>query len=209
RPLVIQHREAFLRVLKIPGDEAAVLTGKTPNKHREDVWRGKCRLLFATPQVVKNDLIRGYVEMSEFSLIIFDECHRATKDYAYTYVAKKYMENSPWPIILGATASPGAERERVEEVCRALFIEQVEYRSEEDVDVIPYIKPVQVEWRFIDLPEEYKILGERLRSLLDERLSWLRRMGYLNKTLNHTTRKDLLEWGESLRGRIQQSNDKG
>ncbi|MEM2106676.1 MAG: helicase-related protein [Candidatus Bathyarchaeia archaeon] len=209
RPLVMQHRDAFLRVLKIPGDEAAVLTGKTPNKLREVVWRGKCKLLFATPQVVKNDLIRGYVDMSEFNLIIFDECHRATKDYAYTYVAKKYMENSPWPIILGATASPGADRERVEEVCRALFIEQIEYRSEEDVDVIPYIKPVQVEWRFIDLPEEYKILGGRLRGLLDERLSWLRRMGYLNKTLNHTTRRDLLELGESLRGKIQKSNDKG
>jgi len=209
RPLVMQHRDAFLRVLKIPGGEAAVLTGKTPKRNREAIWRGNCRLLFATPQVVKNDLIRGYVEMSEFNLIIFDECHRATKDYAYTYVAKKYIENSAWPIILGATASPGAERERVEEVCRALFIEQIEYRSEEDVDVIPYIKPVQVEWRFIDLPEEYKILGEKLRSLLDERLSWLRRMGYLNKTLNHITRRDLLELGESLRGKIQQSNDKG
>ncbi|MGQ9543735.1 MAG: helicase-related protein [Candidatus Bathyarchaeia archaeon] len=209
RPLVMQHRESFMRILKIPEDEAVMLTGKTPNRYRENVWRGRSRLLFATPQVVKNDLIRGYVDMKEFSLLVFDECHRATKDYAYTYVAKKYMKSSPWPIILGATASPGAERERVEEVCRALFIEQIEYRSEEDVDVIPYIKPVQVEWRFIDLPEEYKSLGQMLRSLLDERLSWLRRMGYLNKTVNHTTRRDLLELGEVLRSKIQHSNDKG
>jgi len=207
RPLVLQHRESFLEILKIPEDEAIVLTGKTPNKHREAVWKGKGRLIFATPQVVKNDLMRNYVDMREFSLLVFDECHRARRDYAYTYVAKKYMERSPWPIILGTTASPGADRERVEEVCRALFIEQIEYRSEEDVDVIPYINPVQVEWRYVDLPQEYRRLIRKLRELLDERLSWLRRMGYLQKSIDYTTRRDLLEIGESLRSRVQLSSD--
>ena len=207
RPLVLQHRESFLEILKIPEDEAIVLTGKTTNTSREAVWRGKVKLVFATPQVVRNDLMHEYVDLREFSLLVFDECHRATRDYAYTYVAKKYMERSPWPIILGTTASPGADRERVEEVCRSLFIEQIEYRSEEDADVMPYINPVQVEWRYVDLPEEYRVLAEGLRGLLRDRLSWLRRMSHLNKNIDYATRKDLLEIGEALRSKIQRSTN--
>jgi Fanconi anemia group M protein len=146
--------------------------------------------------------------LRQFSLLVFDECHRATKDYAYTYVAKKYMERAPWPIILGTTASPGAERKRVEEICRALFIEQIEYRSEEDVDVVPYINPVQTEWKFVELPEEYLKIKYELRELINERLSWLRRLGYLQKNIEYTTRRDLLELGESLRSNISHSSEK-
>lgn len=203
RPLVLQHRESFLEILKIPEDEAVALTGKTSNMEREVIWKGKSRIIFATPQVVRNDLMRNYIDVKDFSLMVFDECHRATKDYAYTYVAKKYMERSPWPIILGTTASPGADKERVEEVCRALFVEQIEHRSEEDIDIIPYINPVQVEWRYVDLPQEYRVLRQNIRQLLDERLSWLRRMGHLQKSIDHATRRDLLEIGHSLRDKIE------
>jgi Fanconi anemia group M protein len=193
--------------LKVPDDEAIVLTGKIANRNRETIWKGKNRLFFATPQVVKNDLIREYIDLRQFSLLVFDECHRATKDYAYTYVAKKYMERAPWPIILGTTASPGAERKRVEEICRALFIEQIEYRSEEDVDVVPYINPVQTEWKYVELPEEYLKIKHNLRELINERLSWLRRLGYLQKNIDYTTRRDLLEIGESLRNKISRSSE--
>ncbi|WP_455281414.1 helicase-related protein [[Eubacterium] cellulosolvens] len=208
RPLVLQHHQSFLEILKIPDDEAIVLTGKITNRNREEIWRGNNHLFFATPQVVKNDLIREYIDLRQFSLLVFDECHRATKDYAYTYVAKKYMERAPWPIILGTTASPGAERKRVEEICRALFIEQIEYRSEEDVDVVPYINPVQTEWKFVELPEEYLKIKYELRELINERLSWLRRLGYLQKNIEYTTRRDLLELGESLRSNISHSSEK-
>lgn len=207
RPLVLQHHQSFLEILKIPNDEAIVLTGKIANRNREAIWRGKNRLFFATPQVVKNDLIRKYIDLRQFSLLVFDECHRATRDYAYTYVAKKYMERAPWPIILGTTASPGAERKRGEEVCRALFIEQIEYRTEEDVDVVPYINPVQTEWKFVELPEEYLKIKYDLRELINERLSWLRRLGYLQKNIDYTTRRDLLEVGEFLRSKISRSSE--
>ena len=54
------------------------------------------------------------------------------------------------------TASPGAERKRVQEVCDNLFIEHVEYRSEDAPDVKPYVNPIDVKWEKFDLPEEYR-----------------------------------------------------
>src|SRR4030042_4228025 len=35
RPLVLQHHQSFLEILKIPDDEAIVLTGKIANRNRE------------------------------------------------------------------------------------------------------------------------------------------------------------------------------
>jgi len=53
------------------------------------------------------------------------------------------------------TASPGADKKKIGVICEALSIEQIEYRSEEDVDVGPYINPVEVKWKYVVLPNEY------------------------------------------------------
>ena len=37
----------------------ALLTGKTPPDYRTSVWAGSSRLVFATPEVVRNDLREG------------------------------------------------------------------------------------------------------------------------------------------------------
>lgn len=78
--------------------------------------------------------------LTEFSLLVFDEAHRVVKDYACASIARYYVQQSSHPVILGMTASPGSEKTRIEEVCNNLYIEQIEYRNEEDADVKPYIK---------------------------------------------------------------------
>jgi len=51
-------------------------------------------------------------DLRDVSLVVFDEAHRATGDYAYVYIAKKYKEQSADPLVLGITASPGARPRR-------------------------------------------------------------------------------------------------
>ena len=156
RPLVSQHMKSFSSVLKILEEQIAAVTGKTPPEARSAVWNKKdIRLLFATPEVVKNDLDEDRLHLSDFSLLVFDEAHRAVKDYAYTSIAKEYISQSSNPVILAMTASPGAERRRMQEVCDNLFIEHIEYRSEEDPDVKQYVNPIDVKWEWFNLPEDY------------------------------------------------------
>jgi Fanconi anemia group M protein len=206
RPLVLQHKETYMKILKLKDDDAVTLTGKTPAEYRKQVWDGKARIIFATPQVVKNDLAENtQFTLKDFSLLVFDECHRARKEYAYTDVARKYVEQSAWPMILGMTASPGADKKKIEEICQALFIEQMEYRSEEDSDVAPYVNPVEVEWRHVDLPEQYRELSGLIRSMLNSRLSWLNRIGIIHGKPEYVGRRDLLEAGEELRYRLEET----
>ena len=88
RPLISQHMKSFSSILKILDEQIAGVTGKTPPEARRAVWDKKdSRLIFATPQVVKNNLEEGRLHLRDFHLLVFDEAHRAVKDYAYTSIS--------------------------------------------------------------------------------------------------------------------------
>jgi ERCC4-related helicase len=199
RPLCVQHMSSFRKVMRLPDEDFVILTGKTPADFREVTWNGKSRLVFATPEVVRNDLLAKRVDLSGFGLLVFDECHRSVKEYAYTEIASQYAEVSGYPLILGMTASPGSDVEKVKMVCESLSIEHVEYRTDEDPDVRPYIHPITVEWKTVDLPPAYQPIIRLLKGMLDERVRWLRARGYLKGTFVNVTRTQLIELGVELR----------
>ncbi len=205
RPLCVQHMGVFQRVIRLPQEDFALLTGRIPSGYREAVWRGSSRIVFATPQVVRNDLLMRGLRLNEFGLLVFDECHRAVKEYAYTEVAQQYVRHSDYPLILGLTASPGSDIERVRMVCDSLFIEHVEYRCDEDPDVKPYIQPIIVEWRRVNLPLQYEPLRSILRGMLNERVRWLQSRGYLKDVFKDVTRRRLIELGAELRYNVEMS----
>jgi ERCC4-related helicase len=204
RPLVSQHMKSFSSVMKISEENIASVTGKILPYARRAVWnRTDIRLVFATPEVVKNDLEEGRLNLKDFGLLVFDEAHRAMKEYAYTSIAKEYINQSSCPYILAMTASPGAERKRIQEVCNNLFIEHIEYRSEDDPDVQPYVNAINVKWEWLNLPEEFRYIVSILRSMLEERLKWLIRNGLLMKSIKWIFKKDLIELGEALRYKLE------
>ncbi|MBI4257852.1 MAG: DEAD/DEAH box helicase family protein, partial [Thaumarchaeota archaeon] len=192
-------------MIRLPEDQFVLLTGKTPADYRNSVWSGSSRLVFATPQVVRNDLLQGGLTLKGFGLLVFDECHRSVKEYAYTEVAASYVKSSPYPLILGMTASPGSDLDRVMNVCESLFIEHVEYRSDEDPDVKPYINPVTVEGRTIKLPLQYQPVREILRGMLDARIGTLQSRGCLKRGARFVSRMDLIELGSELRYQAEMS----
>ena len=148
-------------------------------------------MVFATPQVVRNDLLAKRMTLSGFGLLVFDECHRSVKEYAYTEIASQYAKSSDYPLILGMTASPGSEMERVRNVCESLFIEHVEYRNDEDPDVRPYVQPITMESKTVDLPPGYQPIRELLKGMLDERVRWLKSRGHLKGVFAGVSRRQL------------------
>ena len=199
RPLVMQHRETFLKILKLRDKDTAVLTGRTSADKRKFVWKSEARIFFSTPQVVRNDLLEGALNLENFMLLVFDECHRAVKEYAYTDIARTYVMQARYPLILAMTASPGSDLKRVQEVCRNLYIERVEFRTEDDSDVKPYIHPIEIDWRRVNLPAEYLTIKKHIRGMLDRRLNWLIGNGVIKRKPEYVTRKCLIEAGEELR----------
>jgi ERCC4-related helicase len=210
RPLVVQHMKSFFLVLKIPQDQLTEVTGKTQPLARTAIWNNKdARLVFATPEVVRNDLLDNRLMLNDYSLLIFDEAHRAVKDYAYTVIARKYIDQSEYPVILGMTASPGSDIKRIQDVCNNLFIEHLEYRTEEDVDVKPYVNPVNVNWQWVNLTSEHNYIRSILRNMLDDKLRWLIRRGYLRskRDIRWIFKRDLIDAGAEIRYNLELSQE--
>jgi ERCC4-related helicase len=210
RPLVMQHMKSFFSVLKISQDQLTEVTGKTQPLPRTAIWNNKdIRLIFATPEVVRNDLLDNRLNLNDFSLLIFDEAHRAVKDYAYTVIARKYVDQSEYPVILAMTASPGSDTKRIQDICGNLFIEHLEYRTEEDADVKPYVNPINVNWQWVDLTSEYNYIRSILRNLLDDKLRWLVQHGFLRskRDIRWIFKRDLIDAGAEIRYNLELSQE--
>jgi len=173
RPLNAQHKKSFEEFTDLTEDEIVLVTGKIKPEERSELYE-KFKVIVATPQTIQNDLENGKISLDNFSLVVFDEAHRCIKDYAYTYVAKKYKERAKHPLILGLTASPGGSFERIGEIKKNLFIEAVEIRTEADQDVEKYVKSVDRDWIYVELPEEMKMVKGILEEMLKDSVYWLR-----------------------------------
>ncbi|MDL2261797.1 DEAD/DEAH box helicase [Methanimicrococcus sp. OttesenSCG-928-J09] len=177
KPLVEQHFDFFSRVMKLPEGQVKAFTGSiTPEKRRE-MWQ-EASVIIATPQVIENDLINSRISLKDVSCVVFDEAHRSVGNYAYTYIAEKYVNASDFPLILGITASPGSEKEKIDEVCTALSIENVVVKTEEDADIKPYVHKKELEWMTLELPKELIEIREALKKVLNERLDKMAEYGY-------------------------------
>ena len=201
RSLVIQHHNAFKNHFK--DSTCSHMTGQIPPQKRVKIW-SESRFIFATPQVVANDIQAERYTLSDVCLIVFDEAHRCVKDYDYTRVALKYQETALTPLILGLTASPGGQKERIQEVCEKLFIKQIETRTEHDDDVKPYVQSVSVEWKRIRLPDSYNAISCLLREVYDEKLAKLKSMKVL-PDIPVVPKKLLLELRQKLITRLRKS----
>ena len=204
RPLAVQHQKTFSGMLNVDG--MVSLTGMDAVEDRKKLW-GESRIIFATPQTIENDIIRG-LDLSNVSLIVFDECHRCVGDYSYVFIADEYMKKAKDPLILGLTASPSSDKETVKEICGNLFIDRVEARTDKDGDVAPYIKETDVSWVKVDLPAEFKKVRSIIEDLLRQDLRQLKDRGFLESAdLGKVNKTMLLEMQAGIRKEIISGGD--
>ncbi len=188
KPLVEQHARTIKKLTKI--EDVIVLTGEVSRKKRKELY-SSAKVVVATPQIIQNDIIAGELKIGDFSLVIFDEAHRAVGNYAYVYISKKYRESRKDHLILGITASPGGDEEKIMEIIGNLGIENVEIRTEEDKDVKKYVKGFKIKWVELPMPREIRELYEKLKELYGSIITELRKFG-LFSTLKRPTRSDVL-----------------
>jgi ERCC4-related helicase len=191
RPLVQQHADSFGRWLTPM--RSARFTGTVRRPVREGAWE-TADLVFATPEIVQNDLVAERYRLGDVALVIFDEAHHAVGKYVYVPIAERYRaDRPPGGRVLGLTASPGGRDEHIEEVVRALGVQRIEARSREDPGVAEYVQPTEVELRWVDLSPEATRIREMLASAAHTTAHKLQKMGYLRKKpIRSLSVKDLI-----------------
>ena len=153
KPLVSQQVKACFEIAGIPRSATSMLTGNTPPGLRAEEWNNK-RVFFMTPQTIINDLKTGICDPKRLVLLVVDEAHRATGNYAYVEVVRFVRRFNSSFRVLALTATPGSSIETVQEVIDGLGISRVEIRTEESIDIRQYVHPRKIETILFDNSEE-------------------------------------------------------
>jgi len=202
KPLVQQHADFYREALTVADDEIVVYTGDTRPDDRADLWSG-ARVVVATPEVVENDLVGSRIDMTDVVHCTFDECHRATGDYAYNYIAERYHEQARDPLATGMSASPGDDEEAILEVCGNLGLAQVEVMTEDDADVDEFTHETTVDWERVELPETVIEIRDALHEVITDRLEKLKELGVTSTTQPDTSEREI----QRIQGELRQLMD--
>ncbi|MFD1565220.1 DEAD/DEAH box helicase [Haloarchaeobius amylolyticus] len=208
KPLVQQHADFYREALQIPDEEIVVFTGDVSPDDRAVMWND-ATVVMATPQVIENDLVGSRISLADVTHLTFDECHRATGDYAYNYIAERYHEDAAQPLVTGMSASPGGDEEAILEVCENLGIGEVEVMTEEDADVEEFTHDTEVEWERIDLPDEVIEIRDALNEVIKDRLEKLKELGVASSTQPDQSQKDLNRMRAELQQLINNDQSEG
>lgn len=205
KPLAIQQEKRLRELLDMAGDESCVLTGEVAPEQRKELWKSK-KIFCSTPQTVEHDILTRKADLSQFKLIVFDEVHHAVKDYAYSFIARQASAQSPSTLLLGLTASPSADREKVAQVCSNLNIRNIEIVTGEEEAVADYAKELEVEKVFVQMYPEQLQMSKLLREVLSETLTHLKDIGFLQSaSASNADKRELLK----LRAKILESLSAG
>ena len=168
-------------LILIDEEQIVIFTGEISPDKRSEMWKNK-KIIISTPQVIQNDLISKRMALNNVSLIIFDEAHHAVGDYAYVFVSEQYQKQNANRHIIGMTASPGNDIEKILEVCKNLDINNIEIRTKNDADVKPYVHDLKIQWKEIKLPNDFSLTIQVLRKALSDRLKKLYSIGAIESS---------------------------
>ena len=200
KPLAEQHADFFKDFLDT---EVILFTGAISPSEREPLW-SKTKVIVSTPQVVSKDIENGRLSLDNFSLVIFDEAHRAVGNYAYVSIGRHYLSVAKSHLAVGMTASPGSSKSEIISLCRDLGISAVENRDDTDPDVVAYIQPIKTRWVTVGMPASVRHVANQLRSLQDYLCGKLYKQGFLERPRKISTTM-LIKAGKNLQAKYMQT----
>jgi len=213
RPLINQHYNNFAKFLNIPEESFSILTGKVLPEKRTKMFHEN-QILFYTPQTLRNDLVKARYSLKDTCLVIIDEVHHASGDYPYTMIADEYVDQNPDGNILALTASPGASKKKILQLCELIHVpfENTHFRTRKDTDVKAYLKPMDIYKIGVELTDLMKDAYSVLKYVIEEKLQYLSQLGFLDAKsdtiFTKIIRKDLLKLNLELLGIIKGAGDK-
>ncbi|KAF8895043.1 hypothetical protein CPB84DRAFT_1816042 [Gymnopilus junonius] len=166
KPLVSQQIDACHETCGIPAHDSIELNGEVSASVRVRHWAEK-RVFFMTPQTLVNDMIKYHCDVRDIVLLVIDEAHRATGDYAYNQAIRFMMAKNPHFRVLALTATPGNNVEAVQTLIDGLHISRIEIRDENSLDLKQYIHKKHFVPHIIKANEDLAKVRDFLVKLMD------------------------------------------
>ncbi|MGC8538152.1 MAG: DEAD/DEAH box helicase [Candidatus Micrarchaeia archaeon] len=203
KPLSEQHYQTLSNLLNMDKESILLLTGGIRAKERYAL-EANARIIVATPQTVANDMKRAKLDLSDFGLVVIDECHKAVGKYAYTFIADECKLSGVQ--VIGLTASPGSDKKKINKLVDTLGIQDIEIRTAIDPDVTPYVMDKYTEVIYVDMGSTVERITSLIKPVIEEHLAKLYSIGLSPfKKYDNLPKRRLLSIGDSI-NRIEAKN---
>lgn len=116
---------------------------------------------------MQNDLNRGTCPAEKVVLLVIDEAHRATGNHAYCEVIRELRQRNQRFRVLALTATPGADTKTVQQVVQNVLVSRIEIRTEDSLDIKPYIHQRSLEVVTVALSEQIIAIRSALNKIME------------------------------------------
>ena len=173
RPLVSQQILACYKIMGIPEQHTAEISGRSKPDSRTVMWRNK-RVFFCTPQTLVKDIQDDRCDASSIVCVVMDEAHRATGEHANSVLVRLIDDSGAKYRLVGLSATPGADIKSIQAILDTLHISRIEARTEDDPNVSKYVHQTEEEVIVVKQPDVVKALDTKFSELIVPILTRLR-----------------------------------
>ena len=176
--LVEQQVKMAREFIAIDPSLIVTYTGDSKPELRSDIWK-EGAIIVATPQVIRNDHYASRIDVRDIGTLILDEVHHCKGNHAYGQVADIFVNESPETRILGASASPGTQKNEIDSIMIRLGMTKLTY-FEKDGDLLhPYKSELEINEIKVKLSDKSLQLIAPLERLKIDLANQLIRNGFL------------------------------
>ncbi|XP_069642408.1 ATP-dependent RNA helicase DHX58 isoform X1 [Haliaeetus albicilla] len=181
--LVDQHAKKEFHVLQ----DAFKVTAISGDSHHKSFFACMVKqsdVVICTAQILQNALVSGeedmHVELTDFSLLVIDECHHTHKEGVYNKIMLNYLQHKlsgqqGLPQVLGLTASPGTGGatsfegavEHILQICANLDTEKIMSAQEEVQHLQSHVPQPRKQYDLCQ-EREQDPFGEQLKKMMEQ-----------------------------------------
>ena len=194
KPLVAQHKKSFDNFFE-NSELIGLVDGTIKSEIRKDIWL-ESDLIVATPQTVVSDLEKNFFDPEKFSLVVFDEAHRTSGNYAYA----KLMESIDKSQILAMSASPATDKERLDELRSLLKIEK--FHIVDSSEMSDYLPDREIEIKKIKLNKIQIEIKKMLTDMIKEDYNILKKNRLVVRNYEYMSKGELISLNKRLFSKV-------
>lgn len=127
-----------------------------------------------TPQTLEKDLDDKMVDLRKVCLLVIDEAHRATGNYAYCKIIERIEEADVGFRILSLSATPVSKIENLQTIVESLRVSRFEVRDEEDEEVKKYTHDKDIVEIIVDKENSSQLMEAHIFKLMEHALAFLK-----------------------------------
>ena len=133
-----------------------------------------------TPQTLQKDLENELLDTRKIVLLVIDEAHRATGNYAYCKIIQ-YLEQSRSGFrILSLSATPVSKIENLQTIVNSLRVSNFEVRDEDDSEVKKYTHDKNIVEILVDKENSMHLMEDHMHAMMERVLEFLKKANLIS-----------------------------